>query len=199
MLLKTAHRLASPARAWVVGFTLFAVAGMSAEVHAYSYAAAGKEPLIEGRELLLNAAQQHDKTAMQTELTAIHDELLYLEQNHHVTLIEPLAKAAGAEDQQAINEVMALAYKAEIERRLEGAVVNIKDYQTAKVLVVKSKQFLDLLQPMMDKAQWDKADAALRVCLDAIGNPGVFGVGTKAADPDAFTKAEKDVMTALGR
>jgi len=33
--------------------------------------------------------------------------------------------------------------------------------------------------------------------LDAIGNPGVFGVGAKPADATAFAEAEKALMAVL--
>lgn len=165
--------------------------------HAYSYAAAGKEPLIQGREALLKAAEQHDTATMNKTLASLHDELSYLESHHNVVLIKPLQQAVAAGDATQIDRLMARAFKAEIERRLEGARANLKDYQTAKVLVVKSKHFLDLLQPALDKAQWDAAEQALAQCLTSIGNPGVFGVGAKAPDPAAFDAAEKQVMQAL--
>ncbi|WP_042059782.1 hypothetical protein [Aeromonas allosaccharophila] len=168
---------------------------LSGQVQAYSYAAAGKEPLIDAREALLGAATD-GKDASAT-LSEIADELTYLEEHHKVDLQAPLAAAIKAKDAAATAVLLNRAYKAEIERRLEGASQNLGDYQTAKVLVVKSKRFLDLILPSLSEGDRKAAEQALAKVLDAIGNPGVFGVGTKPADATAFSDAEKALMTVL--
>ena len=168
---------------------------LSEQAQAYSYAAAGKEPLIDAREALLGAATD-GKDASAT-LSEIADELTYLEEHHKVDLQAPLAAAIKAKDAAATAALLNRAYKAEIERRLEGASQNLGDYQTAKVLVVKSKRFLDLILPSLSEGDRKAAEQALAKVLDAIGNPGVFGVGTKPADAAAFTEAEKALMAVL--
>ncbi|ATL92275.1 hypothetical protein CK911_05240 [Aeromonas sp. CU5] len=168
---------------------------LSGQAQAYSYAAAGKEPLIDAREALLGAATD-GKDASAT-LSEIADELTYLEQHHKVELQGPLAAAIKAEDTAATAALLNRAYKAEIERRLEGASQNLGDYQTAKVLVVKSKRFLDLILPSLSEGDRKAAEQALARVLDAIGNPGVFGVGAKPADATAFSDAEKALMAVL--
>lgn len=168
---------------------------LSKQAQAYSYAAAGKEPLIDAREALLGAATD-GKDASAT-LSEIADELTYLEQHHKVELQAPLAAAIKAKDAAATAALLNRAYKAEIERRLEGASQNLGDYQTAKVLVVKSKRFLDLILPSLSEGDRKAAEQALAKVLDAIGNPGVFGVGAKPADATAFAEAEKALMAVL--
>ncbi|HEH9398875.1 TPA: hypothetical protein SIA35_000839 [Aeromonas sobria] len=168
---------------------------LSEQAQAYSYAAAGKEPLIDAREALLSAATD-GKDASAT-LSEIADELTYLEQHHKVELQAPLAAAIKAKDAAATAALLNRAYKAEIERRLEGASQNLADYQTAKVLVVKSKRFLDLILPSLSEGDRKAAEQALAKVLDAIGNPGVFGVGAKPADATAFAEAEKALMAVL--
>ncbi|KAB0675570.1 hypothetical protein F3X87_17380 [Aeromonas caviae] len=168
---------------------------LSGQAQAYSYAAAGKEPLIDAREALLGAATD-GKDASAT-LNEIAEELTYLEQHHQVELQTPLAAAIKAKDAATTAALLNRAYKAEIERRLEGASQNLGDYQTAKVLVVKSKRFLDLILPSLDEGDRKAAEQALAKVLDAIGNPGVFGVGAKPADAVAFSDAEKALMAVL--
>ncbi|WP_413165952.1 hypothetical protein [Aeromonas salmonicida] len=168
---------------------------LSEQAQAYSYAAAGKEPLIDAREALLTAATD-GKDASAT-LSEIADELTYLEQHHKVDLQAPLATAIKAKDAAATSALLNRAYKAEIERRLEGASQNLGDYQTAKVLVVKSKRFLDLILPSLSEGDRKAAEQGLAKVLDAIGNPGVFGVGAKPADATAFAEAEKALMAVL--
>ncbi|MFQ2269637.1 hypothetical protein [Aeromonas enteropelogenes] len=165
------------------------------QAQAYSYAAAGKEPLIDARELLLTAASE-GQDASET-LKGLADELGYLEQHHKVELQAPLAAAIKNEDAAATAALLNRAYKAEIERRLDGAKQNLGDYQTAKVLVVKSKRFLDVILPSLSEGDRQAADQALAKVLDAIGNPGVFGVGAKPADATAFAEAEKALMAVL--
>ena len=168
---------------------------LSGQAQAYSYAAAGKEPLIDAREALLGAATD-GKDASAT-LSEIEDELTYLEEHHKVTLQAPLAAAIKGKDAAATAALLNRAYKAEIERRLEGAGQNLGDYQTAKVLVVKSKRFLDLILPSLGEGDRKAAEQALARVLDAIGNPGVFGVGAKPADATSFAEAEKALMAVL--
>ncbi|RSM28481.1 hypothetical protein C5B78_08505 [Aeromonas salmonicida] len=168
---------------------------LSEQAQAYSYAAAGKEPLIDAREALLGAATD-GKDASAT-LSEIADELTYLEDHHKVALQAPLAAAIKGKDAAATAALLNRAYKAEIERRLEGASQNLGDYQTAKVLVVKSKRFLDLILTSLSEGDRKAAEQALAKVLDAIGNPGVFGVGAKPADATAFAEAEKALMAVL--
>lgn len=165
------------------------------QAQAYSYAAAGKEPLIDAREQLLTAASE-GQDASET-LRGLADELGYLEQHHKVELQAPLAAAIKSKDAAATAALLNRAYKAEIERRLDGAKQNLGDYQTAKVLVVKSKRFLDVILPSLSEGDRQAADQALAKVLDAIGNPGVFGVGAKPADAKAFAEAEKALMAVL--
>ena len=170
---------------------------LSEQAQAYSYAAAGKEPLIDAREALLGAAT--DGKDASTTLSEIADELTYLEEHHKVDLQAPLAAAIKGKDAAATAALLNRAYKAEIERRLEGASQNLGDYQTAKVLVVKSKRFLDLILPSLSEGDRKAAEQALAKVLDAIGNPGVFGVGAKPADATAFAEAEKALMAVLAQ
>ncbi|MNF26002.1 hypothetical protein D3C84_66280 [compost metagenome] len=177
------------------GFIALLLLANVGQAQAYSYAAAGKEPLIDAREQLLTAASEgQDGSAI---LASLAEELDYLEQHHKVQLQTPLAEAIKGKDVEATAALLNRAYKAEIERRLEGASQNLGDYQTAKVLVVKSKRFLDLILPSLNEGDRKAAEQALVQVLDAIGNPGVFGVGAKPADAAAFAEAEKALMTVL--
>ena len=72
-----------------------------------------------------------------------------------------------------------------LDRRFSYALQGIDDYAGAKLLLAKAKATYDTLEPYMGsgKAEIDKAfDAA----LDALGNPGLFGVGKKPVQPDVF-------------
>ncbi|CAH1200250.1 hypothetical protein PAECIP111891_01597 [Paenibacillus allorhizoplanae] len=72
-----------------------------------------------------------------------------------------------------------------LDRRFTYAEQGIDDYAGAKLLLAKAKATYDTLEPYIGsgKAEIDKSfDAA----LDALGNPGLFGVGKKPVQPAVF-------------
>jgi hypothetical protein len=166
---------------------------------AYSYAAAGKEPLIDAREAALAAIGSNDWAAAATALKDADEEFTYLEENHFPDLRAHLTSALEAKDEKAFRAALAESFAAEIERRLDGAKENLGDFQTSKVLVVKARRFLDAIAGDLEPAQQKAAVAGLDAALASIGNPGVFGVGAKPADPDAFAKAEAAVKAAFAK
>lgn len=169
----------------------------SAQSIAYSYAAAGKEPLIEGRETLLKALSGSDYIAVNAAYSSMRAEFIYFNEHHGLNVDEKMETAIANKDQQGVADALITTMKAEVMRRLDGAEQNIGDYQVAKVLVVKSKLFIDLLAADLTAENRQKADAAIRGALASIGNPGVFGVGQKPADLAKFIQFRSDLQDAL--
>lgn len=169
----------------------------ASQAWAYSYAAAGKEPLIEGRQALLDAmaADNQDK-ALET-LEDLKPELAYLQEDFERDYYAELESAVKSGDTDAVVAALDSAFVAEIQRRLDGATEHLDDYQTAKALVFKAKRFLDLVTPQLDANARDAANQAINAGMDALGNPGVFGVGQKPADPDAYHEAMKRLLETL--
>ncbi len=126
-------------------FVLFVAMSVPSVSFAYSYAAAGKEPLIDGREVILQALQANDYSAVETAVLGLKEEFDYLLSDHNVDLLTPINAAIENEDGVKIEAVIDHAVVEEIVRRLEGAQNNLADYQVAKVLVVKSNYFSILL------------------------------------------------------
>jgi hypothetical protein len=178
-------------------FCLMAFGGVPA--FAYSYAAAGAEPLIDGRDALFAAAAKGDWAAAATALTAMQPDLDYLEQNEDPGIGKAFSDAMAAKDAEALQAAFVRAAGAEIVRRLNGARDNLADYQTAKVLVVKAQRFYTAVAADLAPDASAVIADGLKRALYAIGNPGVFGVGARKADPAAFAKARADVFAALGR
>lgn len=164
---------------------------------AYSYAAAGKEPLIDGREALLGAVNAGDWDAAGKAFEALRGELDYLTAHHAPTLMARFETAMKDRDAQAVADALIEAFVVEIDRRLSAAGNNLNDYQTARALVVKSHRLFQAMAGEFDGTRHQAAEAGLKAALEAIGNPGVFGVGAKAADAKAFAQAHQAVMTAL--
>ena len=177
---------------------LTALGLMAGPVYAYSYAAAGAEPLLDGREALFGAAAAGDWAKAETELAAMKPDLDYLE-GHEVPGIEPAFSAAvAAKDPKALQAAFTRAATGEIERRINGARDNLADYQTAKVLVVKTQRFYTAVAADLPPDIGTVVGDGLKRALDAIGNPGVFGVGARKPDPAAFAAARADIFKALG-
>ena len=167
--------------------------------HAYSYAAAGAEPLLDGREALFAAATAGNWTAAQTALTAMQPDLDYLEGHEDPGIAGAFAAAIAARDAKQVQAAFTRAASAEIERRLKGAGDNLGDYQTAKVLIVKAQRFYTAIVGDLAPDAGKVVADGLQHALDAVGNPGVFGVGARKPDPDAFAVARADILKALGR
>ena len=170
---------------------------LSSQVSAYSYAAAGKEPVIDGREAILTALSTQDYAVVASEVGKLSDELDYLKKEHNVDLQSDFDSAIAAKDASKIITLLDTAVYEEIIRRLDGAQANLNDYQIAKVLVVKSKLFLDLIAPKLDDESRTQSTKAISGLLKSIGNPGVFGVGQAPADPDMFTSERAKLLQAL--
>ena len=167
-------------------------------VYAYSYAASGAEPLIDGREALFGAAAAGDWTKAEAALAAMKPDLDYLE-GHEAPGIEVAFSGAIADkDAKALQAAFVRAATGEIERRINGARDNLADYQTAKVLVVKAQRFYTAVAADLPPEIGTAVGDGLKRALDAIGNPGVFGVGARKPDPAAFATARADIFKALG-
>ncbi|MCW9035129.1 MAG: hypothetical protein OQJ97_12980 [Rhodospirillales bacterium] len=172
---------------------------VSGQAQAYSYAAAGKEPLIDAREAIFKAINDSDYGAAQTALDTVAKEIDYLDTNLDKGIKQNLSDAISAKDAKAVSAALHRVFAAEISHRLSAGAKHLDDYQLAKVLVVKSKRFFDSMAGNLSGVQREAAEKGLRQCLVAIGNPGVFGVGQKPADPEAYQKAMSAVLAALGK
>jgi len=172
---------------------------LAGQAHAYSYAAAGKEVLIDAREAIFKAVNAGDFAAAQDAAHSISIEIGYLDQKYAPGLKGTVQTALGSKDAKAIAAALREVFSAEIKRRLEAGAKSLNDYQAAKVLVVKSKRFFDAMAAEVPGPTREAIDVGLRKALEAIGNPGVFGVGKKPADPVAYKAAVTDVLKALAQ
>lgn len=176
---------------------LWLLAFFAVQTSAYSYSEAGKEPLIEGREALIGALLANDTSQALSVLEDINPELLELEAERSVNVVSALKSAVKKNDRVAVIQLMNTVFAEEIKRRLNSAETNLNDYQQAKILVAKSKRFLDTIIVELDDDEADTASSSIKRCLKALGNPGVFGAGAVPADLDQFKKSKQDLFTAL--
>jgi hypothetical protein len=166
---------------------------------AYSYAAAGAEPLLDGREALFGAVFDGDWAGAQKALGGMQADLDYLDAHEDAGISKAFADALAAKDPALVKAAFVRAASTEIERRINGARDNLGSYQSAKVLVVKAQRFYTAIAGDLAPAASDGVKDGLQKALDAVGNPGVFGVGAKKPDPAAFAAARAEILEALGR
>jgi hypothetical protein len=78
---------------------------------------------------------------------------------------------------------------------------NFKDYKNAKGrLQLARKSYLDVLDGNVKKKEPERSAAILKqfdAALAGIGNPGLFGIGKKDPDPDAYGKAVERIESLI--
>lgn len=77
-----------------------------------------------------------------------------------------------------------------LNRRFTYAIEGIGDYAAAKLLLAKAKATFDTLAPFMPSGASD-VTRAFEEALAALGNPGLFNVGKKEAQPEVFKEKVK--------
>ena len=170
---------------------------LSMQVNAYSYSEAGKEPLIEGREALIGALLANDTPQALAALEALNPELVELENEMSIKVVDSLKVAVKKNDRSTVIHQMNKVFAEEIKRRLNSAEANINDYQKSKILVAKSKRFLDTIIVELDDGEADTAAQSIKRCLKALGNPGVFGAGAVPADLEQFKKSKQSLFDSI--
>lgn len=104
------------------------------------------------------------------------------------------------EDKEAAIANMEKLLVLNIARRLESIENNFSEYDTTKRLLAKGFATYEALSPRVE-AKNPENDKKNRVdfdeALDALGNPGLFGVGKKEADLDAFKENKEEILNSL--
>lgn len=164
---------------------------------AYSYATARVEPLLQGREALFQAAESGFWMAVKITYQSMEPEVIYLDENDAPGIKAEFESALSAKDPEALRLVFNHAASVEILRRLTAAQDNIATYETAKLLVVAANNFFTAVAGDLDPAAREEISQHMVVALDAIGNPGVLGVGRRDPDPAALAGAHAAIAAAL--
>lgn len=172
---------------------------MMHQADAYSYSASGKEPLIDGRNGIVSGLKAGDQEKVSKYFGLMRDDVEFLGLKYDGSLLADFEKAIADQDTAGIQNGIHRLFAAEIQRRLKMASRNLAKYQTAKVMVVKSIRFFDMISPELPKPIANAAKRGLDKCLKAIGKPGVFGAGKAPADPKAYDQAFNDVVKAFAQ
>ncbi|WP_102346199.1 hypothetical protein [Bacillus sp. Marseille-P3661] len=87
-----------------------------------------------------------------------------------------------------------------LKRRFTYAEKDINDYGKVKILLGKAKGTFDVIKPYVQSkipGEVSKLDEAFVAALDAIGNPGLFGMGEKTVQIEEFKKQTAYILTTL--
>lgn len=87
-----------------------------------------------------------------------------------------------------------------LDRRFTYALKDINDYGKAKILLGKAKGTFDVLRPYVEANIPNKVasiDTAFNKALDALGNPGLFGMGKKPVKPEQLKEQANYILTTL--
>lgn len=166
---------------------------------AYSYGNPNEEELAEiYKEVLINLEKNPpDYSSAKKHFETIKKEVdMHMGPEPSKIIIENL----DSKDKEATIENLNKLLVLNIARRLENIEKNFKAYETSKRLLAKGFATYDALSPIVEannaevhkeiKAEFDKA-------LTALGNPGLFGVGKKDPNQNAFNESKEKILTSL--
>lgn len=176
---------------------LFIAAFIASTLHAYSYAAAGKEPTIDAKEAITRAINGDDFKMAQTVFKEYEQTYRYLNDEFNTLLFEGLKTSISNHDKKQVFRWLDVSVACEIQRRIEGGLENIKVFNVAKVMLAKADKFYKILSVSLDKEKNEILKAAIKKCADSIGNPGLFGVGAKVADEQDYKKNQQVIAQIL--
>ncbi|ACB62280.1 conserved hypothetical protein [Exiguobacterium sibiricum 255-15] len=175
----------------IIAFLFLLTAPLSAS--AYSYGDPGKEAFAEAYKQFEEQLDQKDYKLARETIDAYDKEF---------TLYFPEAKekidaALADQDTDAAKQAYRVALRQNIERRLHFAQEQFDDFGQAKLLLAKARGTYDVLAPYVKESEDAKTSDSLYTAFDeslaALGNPGLFGVGKKASDREAFDQNIKQI------
>ncbi|WP_205685171.1 hypothetical protein, partial [Peribacillus acanthi] len=101
-----------------------------------------------------------------------------------------IEKGFEKKDSELVLRSYQAALRLNVERRLHFAQEQFEDYGQAKLLLAKARGTFTVLDPILaenkDQESVDAIYKAFDDALKALGNPGLFGIGSKNNDKDAF-------------
>ncbi|MFT9600923.1 hypothetical protein [Mesobacillus sp.] len=113
---------------------------------------------------------------------------------------EVIMESLEAEDKEATNENMEKLLVLNVARRLENIEKSFEEYDTSKKLLAKGYATYQALSPKVESnnPEVDKEiKADFDAALEALGNPGLFGVGKKPSDIEVFKEKKEEILNVL--
>lgn len=167
---------------------------------AYGYAEA-EDPMT----ALFNTAVVAAKDGKWDDVSKMAEKGISMQKDHvfEADYLAPRFDAAIADkDVSRTAELFAnLTYVSIREKLHRNSRENFKDYKNAKArLQLARKSYLDVLDGNVKKKESERSADILKqfdAALAGIGNPGLFGIGKKDPDPDAYGKAVERIESLI--
>ncbi len=166
-------------------------------LEAYSYASAGKEPTLDAQDAILNAINESDFKKANDTFVLYKKNYQYLNDDFNNKLYSSLQNAIKAKDKKLIVKWLRVSLALEVQRRLEGGLENISTFNVSKVMLAKANKFYKILSGSLEFKTNKKLKKAIKNCIGAIGNPGLFGVGAKKANIKEYKKNQNIAVEIL--
>ncbi|UYZ14470.1 hypothetical protein A6764_05765 [Brevibacillus sp. WF146] len=175
---------------------LFLALLLPASAFAYSYGDPNKEDLAESFKEIAAKLEQTPE-----DWNGAHQAFLSRKNEIALEFGQQTAQTLEANFSQQNKDLVLHNYKAllvkNIDRRLTNAEQQFDDYAKAKLLLAKGRGTLNVLAPYISDSASKTAFAAFDKALAALGNPGLFGVGTVPSDKNEFQKQTKLIRSTL--
>jgi hypothetical protein len=157
-------------------------------VLAYSYGDPNKEDIAEAL-LVINSKLEESPAnwegAFQQYL--VHKQVIGLEFGEKVTSTLEANFAVKNKELLEANYRGMLAMN--LKRRFDYAVADIADYSKSKLLLAKARGTFEILTPYIKDGNIEsEVNESFKRALEALGNPGLFGVGKVEVDEEQFKK-----------
>lgn len=167
---------------------------------AYSYGDANTEAVAETFKLVVSSLEKNpaDWSAAEAAHKERRDEIA-----SHFS--ESVAATLDADFKAQKKEETIADYKAllvmNLDRRFQSVLSNISDYTTAKLLLAKARATFETLSPYTESQlsadQLNGLSKDFDTALDALGNPGLFGVGKKDTNEAALKESVNRIYDAV--
>lgn len=165
--------------------------------YAYSYGNPGEEPMAEAYKELEKYVENDDWQSVKTVYETYKKEF-----DLYFTNTQPdIEQALEKKDADLLLKSWQAAMRLNIERRLHFAQEQFDDYGQAKLLLAKARGTFTVLEPiLLEQGKEDVVNdiyTDFDVALEALGNPGLFGIGSKESDRDTFDERVNEIIETL--
>nr|WP_096180511.1 hypothetical protein [Effusibacillus lacus] len=178
---------------------LLAIGGLPATANAYSYGDPNEEQVAEVYKKMVAELNESppDFAGAQAIFESIKNELdMHMGTEPAATVLQHLKDKNKDSVISDMQKVLVL----NIARRLDNIEKDFQNYQQNKLLIAKAKATFNALSPVIKQKdpslestlvqEFDKA-------LQALGNPGLFGVGVKEPEPAVFKASKAKILKSL--
>ncbi|WP_088104045.1 hypothetical protein [Halalkalibacter urbisdiaboli] len=164
---------------------------------AYSYGDPGEEALAEAYKELVNYVNSDDWENVQLIYETYKKDF-----DLYFTKVQPdLERGIEEQDKELVLMSYEAALRLNIERRLHFAEDSFDDYGQAKLLLAKARGTFSVLESLAKEREGEETVASIYQAFDdalvALGNPGLFGIGSKENDPEGFKEKNEYIISEL--